>query len=44
MTEDQRTPEPDDRPGHPTKEAALLLVGVVVLLVVLALASSTGRL
>ena len=34
----------EDRPRHPTKQAVWLLIGVTVLLVALAVASSTGHL
>ena len=34
----------DERPVHPTRQAALLLVGVTLLIVVLAFLSASGRL
>ena len=34
----------DERPHHPTRQAAWLLVGVTLLIVVLAVLSSYGRL
>ena len=34
----------EERPAHPTRQAALLLVGVTLLIVVLAFLSASGRL
>ena len=36
-------PRPSESPRHPTKQAALLLVAVTVLIVVLAVASLAGQ-
>lgn len=34
----------EERPAHPTRQAALLLIGVTLLIVVLAFLSASGRL
>jgi len=40
----ERPEATDERPRHPTAQAAWLLIGVTLLLVALAVASSTGHL
>lgn len=43
VSDEQRQQRPaTDRPGHPNKQAAWLLVGVTLLIVLLAVLSTTG--
>jgi len=39
-----RRPLDEDRPTHPTRQAAVLLIGVTLLIVALAFLSASGRL